>query len=64
MGFVSFRRTDLNKKCDALLENCVNSVRAEVDAEIASIKLDAMNIKINNLITEQVKYLNSWEEGT
>jgi adenosylhomocysteinase len=35
-----------------------------VDAEIARIKLDAMNIKIDTLTTEQVKYLNSWEEGT
>jgi adenosylhomocysteinase len=46
------------------LEKRVYSVPAEVDAEIARIKLDAMNIKIDNLTAEQVKYLNSWEEGT
>jgi adenosylhomocysteinase len=46
------------------LEKRVYSVPAEVDAEIARIKLDAMNIKIDTLTTEQVKYLNSWEEGT
>jgi adenosylhomocysteinase len=46
------------------LEKRVYSVPAEVDAEIARIKLDAMNIKIDDLTPEQVKYLNSWEEGT
>jgi adenosylhomocysteinase len=46
------------------LEKRVYSVPAEVDAEIARIKLDAMNIKIDELTAEQVKYLNSWEEGT
>ena len=46
------------------LEKRVYSVPAEVDAEIARIKLDAMGIKIDTLTAEQVKYLNSWEEGT
>jgi adenosylhomocysteinase len=46
------------------LEKRVYSVPAEVDAEIARIKLAAMNIKIDVLTPEQVKYLNSWEEGT
>jgi adenosylhomocysteinase len=46
------------------LEKRVYSVPAEVDAEIARIKLDAMGIKIDELTPQQVKYLNSWEEGT
>ncbi len=46
------------------LEKRVYSVPAEVDAEIARIKLAAMNVKIDELTQEQVKYLNSWEEGT
>ena len=46
------------------LEKRVYSVPPEVDAEIAHIKLAAMGIKIDNLTSEQVKYLNSWEEGT
>jgi adenosylhomocysteinase len=46
------------------LEKRVYSVPAEIDAEIARIKLDAMGVKIDTLTTEQVKYLNSWEEGT
>ena len=46
------------------LEKRVYSVPPEVDAEIARIKLAAMGIKIDDLTAEQVKYLNSWEEGT
>jgi adenosylhomocysteinase len=46
------------------LEKRVYSVPAEVDAEIARIKLAAMGVIIDTLTTEQVKYLNSWEEGT
>ncbi len=46
------------------LEKRVYSVPAEVDAEIARIKLSAMGVKIDDLTAEQVKYLNSWEEGT
>ncbi|HTX93088.1 MAG TPA: adenosylhomocysteinase [Anaerolineales bacterium] len=46
------------------LEKKVYSVPAEIDAEIARIKLDAMGVKIDKLTTEQEKYLNSWEEGT
>jgi adenosylhomocysteinase len=46
------------------LEKKVYSVPADIDAEIARIKLDAMGIKIDTLTEEQVKYLNSWQEGT
>ena len=46
------------------LEKRVYSVPAEIDAEIARIKLEAMGVKIDALTEEQVKYLNSWEEGT
>jgi adenosylhomocysteinase len=46
------------------LERTVYSVPAEIDAEIARIKLEAMGVKIDVLTDEQVKYLNSWEEGT
>ena len=40
------------------------SVPADIDAEIALIKLEAMGVKIDKLTDEQLKYLNSWEEGT
>ncbi|MDX9991793.1 MAG: adenosylhomocysteinase [Anaerolineales bacterium] len=46
------------------LENRVYSVPEDIDKEIARIKLDAMGIRIDTLTEEQVKYLNSWEEGT
>jgi adenosylhomocysteinase len=46
------------------LEKKVYSVPADIDAEIARIKLLAMGIKIDTLTEEQVKYLNSWQEGT
>jgi adenosylhomocysteinase len=46
------------------LDGRVYSVPAEIDAEIARIKLEGMGVKIDTLTEEQVKYLNSWEEGT
>jgi adenosylhomocysteinase len=46
------------------LEKRVYSVPAEIDAEIARLKLDAMGVEIDTLTDEQLKYLNSWEEGT
>jgi len=46
------------------LEKTVYTVPAEIDAEIARIKLEAMGVTIDTLTEEQVKYLNSWEEGT
>ena len=46
------------------LEEKVYTVPSEIDAEIARIKLEAMGVTIDTLTEEQVKYLNSWEEGT
>lgn len=46
------------------LEKQVYSVPEEIDKEIARLKLAAMGIMIDTLTPEQVKYLNSWEEGT
>ncbi|MBI3174621.1 MAG: adenosylhomocysteinase [Chloroflexi bacterium] len=48
----------------AKLEKKVYSVPEEIDNEIARIKLEAMGVKIDVLTEEQVKYLNSWQEGT
>ena len=36
----------------------------EIDEEVAKLKLAAMNIKIDTLTPEQVKYMASWSEGT
>ncbi len=46
------------------LTNQVYEVPLEIDAEIARLKLEAMNINIDVLTEEQIKYLNSWQEGT
>jgi adenosylhomocysteinase len=46
------------------LENGVHTIPVELDHEIARIKLASMGINIDTLTDEQVKYLNSWEEGT
>lgn len=46
------------------LSNQVYEVPEEIDAEIARLKLEAMNIDIDVLTKEQVKYLSSWQEGT
>ncbi len=46
------------------LEKKVYGVPAEIDAEIASIKLKAMGVKIDKLTKEQEEYLASWEMGT
>ncbi|MFH1380070.1 MAG: adenosylhomocysteinase [bacterium] len=42
----------------------VYDVPADIDADIARLKLKAMGILIDRLTSEQVKYLASWQEGT
>jgi adenosylhomocysteinase len=46
------------------LEKKVYSVPEAIDREIARLKLLAMGVKLDVLSDDQVKYLNSWEEGT
>jgi len=46
------------------LTNKVYTVPDAIDREIARLKLNAMNVTIDTLTEQQVKYLNSWEEGT
>lgn len=53
----------LVKNADKLDKN-VHSIPLEIDMEIARLKLKAMGAEIDTLTPEQVKYLNSWEEGT
>ena len=36
----------------------------EIDDNIAKLKLEAYGVEIDQLDKEQIKYLNSWEEGT
>jgi len=46
------------------LENQVYVIPEEVDQEIARLKLEAMDVRIDTLTAEQEKYLTSWEAGT
>ncbi|MEW6060094.1 MAG: adenosylhomocysteinase [Actinomycetota bacterium] len=42
----------------------VYPVPAEIDTEIACLKLRAMGVEIDTLTPEQEEYLRSWEQGT
>jgi adenosylhomocysteinase len=46
------------------LQNRVYGVPDDIDHEIARLKLETMNVRIDRLTPEQIKYLNSWQEGT
>ncbi|MBT4335421.1 adenosylhomocysteinase, partial [bacterium] len=46
------------------LEKKVYDVTQDTDDKIAKLKLKAMDVKIDKLTKEQVKYLSSWEIGT
>jgi len=46
------------------MEPKVYSVPKEIDELVASLKLKAMNVKIDELTEEQKKYIASWEAGT
>lgn len=42
----------------------VQNLPLEIDKEIAALKLKTLGIQIDNLTPEQIKYVNSWQEGT
>ena len=42
----------------------VYGVPADIDAEVARLKLSAMGVTIDELTTEQAEYLSSWQHGT
>jgi len=46
------------------LEVRVHDVPAEIDAEVAKVKLTTMDIEIDTLTDAQESYLHSWTEGT
>jgi adenosylhomocysteinase len=48
----------------ASLKPGVYPVPADIDAEIARLKLATMGVRIDTLTAEQAKYLASWQEGT
>ena len=46
------------------LSKDVHRIPAELDREIALLKLQAMGVTIDTLTAEQQKYLASWDLGT
>ncbi len=46
------------------LQNKVYTLPAELDRNIAALKLESEGVAIDNLTKEQKQYLNSWQEGT
>lgn len=46
------------------LENAVHRVPADIDQEVARMKLAAMQLQIDSLTEAQTRYLSSWQEGT
>jgi adenosylhomocysteinase len=46
------------------LGKAVHTVPAEIDDEVARLKLESMGIEIDELTSEQEEYLRSWEHGT
>ena len=53
----------LVKNKDKLKSKVIN-LPEEIDNTIAQLQLEALNVKIDSLDEEQIKYLESWEEGT
>jgi adenosylhomocysteinase len=42
----------------------VHIMPAEIDREVARLKLEALGVEIDTMTPEQVKYTNSWDAGT
>jgi len=53
----------LVKKASKLKKD-VYVVPQNIDKEVARLKLKSMDIEIDTLTPEQVKYLATWSEGT
>ena len=51
-------------KSTGRLEPRVYGVPADIDAEVAKLKLASMGVDIDRLTDEQSSYLSSWEHGT
>jgi len=51
-------------KLRGTLEPRVYTVPREIDDEVARLKLASLGVEIDTLTPEQVRYLDSWDEGT
>ena len=56
--------------CEYLVKNKgklkpgIQILSEEIDKEIASLKLKTLGVQIDKLTSEQIKYMNTWQEGT
>ena len=48
----------------ASLDNTVHVVPADIDANIARLKLEARGIFLEGMTEEQIRYTHSWDQGT
>ena len=48
----------------ASLDNTVHVVPSDIDTQIARLKLEARGIYIEGMTEEQIRYTNSWDQGT
>jgi adenosylhomocysteinase len=48
----------------ASLAAAVHVVPAEIDAQIARLKLEARGIFLEGMTEEQLRYTSSWDQGT
>ena len=46
------------------LEPKIYTLPAEIDDEVASIKLAALGASLETLTADQIEYLNDWQQGT
>jgi adenosylhomocysteinase len=51
-------------KHHAELKPDLYAMPADIDREVARLKLEALDIKIDHMTPEQLKYVSSWQEGT
>jgi adenosylhomocysteinase len=51
-------------KHHAELERKVYVVPADIDAEVARLKLAALGITLDPMTEEQLRYVSSWQSGT
>jgi adenosylhomocysteinase len=55
---------ELLAKRDPELPVGVHTIPEALDHQVATLKLESLGISMEVLTAEQIKYLNSWEEGT
>lgn len=55
---------ELMAKKHHTMEKKVYDVPTDIDEQVALLKLESMGVQIDTLTEDQVRYMNSWQEGT